>query len=221
MRRWTTLPCAISSPSSRISACTPPSALSKVSSETPSKTASIRSLTAATRPGPRSAVWAVRSSVTSGIVSRLEDMRHDGMPVMETRIPVLWISGPPGAGKSTVSWQLFTDLARAGTHVAFADTDQFCMCYPAPPGDPDREVIRVRNAGALVPRFRAAGAQCVIANGVLDPVRDLFPELMPQAEVTLFRLRAGRDESVRERCRDWPGFSGSLSPPGREDGADR
>src|SRR5690349_9987838 len=37
MRRWTTLACPISSPSSRTSACTPPSALSKVSSETPSK----------------------------------------------------------------------------------------------------------------------------------------------------------------------------------------
>ena len=143
------------------------------------------------------------------------------MSVMETRVPVLWISGPPGTGKSTVSWQLFTDLARAGTHVAFADTDQFCICYPAPPGDPDREVIRVRNAGALVSRFRAAGAQCVIANGVLGPVRDLLPELMPQAEVTICRLGADRGELVRERCRDWPGFSGSLSPPGREDGADR
>jgi hypothetical protein len=33
-------------------------------------------------------------------------MQHDGMPVMETRVPVLWISGPPGAGKSTVSWHL-------------------------------------------------------------------------------------------------------------------
>jgi len=147
------------------------------------------------------------------------------MAVMETRVPVLWISGPPGAGKSTVSWQLFTDLAQAGTHVAFADTDQFCICYPAPPGDQDREVIRVRNAGALVPRFRAAGAQCVIANGVLGPVRDLLAELMPQAEVTICRLGADRGELVRERCRDWPGFSGSLSPPGREagrdDGADR
>jgi len=143
------------------------------------------------------------------------------MPVMETRVPVLWISGPPGAGKSTVSWQLFTELAQAGAHVAFADTDQFCMCYPAPPGDPDREMIRVRNAGALVRRFHAAGAQCVIANGVLGPVRDLFPELMPQAEVTVCQLRGGRGGLVRERCRDWPGFSGSLPPPGREDDADR
>jgi predicted ABC-type ATPase len=168
--------------------------------------------------------------------------QHDGMSVVETRIPVLWISGPPGVGKSTVSWLLFTELAQAGAHVAFADTDQFCMCYPAPPGDPDREVIRVRNAGALVPRFRAAGARCVIANGVLGPVRELFPQLMPRAEVTVCRLRADRNERtgsadvcvdtsgipaarvaglVRESCRDWPGFSGSLPAPRREDGADR
>ncbi len=164
------------------------------------------------------------------------------MSVADGRVPVLWISGPPGIGKSTVSWLLFTELARAGAHVAFADTDQFCMCYPAPPGDPGREVIKAQNVGALVPRFRAAGARCVIANGVLDPVRGVYPELMPRAEVTVCRLRADRNELtgfagvcvdtsgipaaggaglVRDSCRDWPGFSGSLPAPRREDGADR
>jgi len=167
------------------------------------------------------------------------------MSVTETRVPVLWISGPPGVGKSTVSWQLFTELAQAGGRVAFADTDQFCMCYPAPPGDPGREVIKAQNVGALVPRFGAAGARCVIANGVLDPVHGVYPDLMPQAEMTVCRLRADRDEAidrsgfadvcvdtsgipaarvaelVRDSCRDWPGFSGSLPAPRREDDADR
>jgi adenylylsulfate kinase-like enzyme len=54
----------------------------------------------------------------------------------EDLIPVLWLWGPAGVGKSTVSWQLFTELTSAGTQVAFADTDQLCMCYPAPPADP-------------------------------------------------------------------------------------
>lgn len=159
------------------------------------------------------------------------------MPVTDGRVPVLWVSGPPGVGKSTVSWQLFTELAQAGAHVAFADTDQFCMCYPAPPGDPGRQVIKARNVGALVPRFRAAGARCVIANGVLDPARGVYRELMPQAAVTVCRLGADRDELadvgvdasgipaagvagiVRDSCRDWPGFSGALQAHGRDDDA--
>ena len=53
-------------------------------------------------------------------------------------MPVLWITGPAGVGKSTVSWQLFAELAGSGTPTAFADADQLCMCYPAPPDDPGR-----------------------------------------------------------------------------------
>ncbi|MGN6793893.1 MAG: hypothetical protein ACTHJW_16015 [Streptosporangiaceae bacterium] len=109
-------------------------------------------------------------------------------------VPVLWITGPAGVGKSTASWKIFTELARAGTPVAFADADQLCMCYPAPPADPGRERIKAKNFGALVPRYRAAGAHYVIANGCLDPLDGLYAEFMPHAEVTTCRLRADRHE---------------------------
>jgi predicted ABC-type ATPase len=112
-------------------------------------------------------------------------------------VPVLWITGPAGVGKSTVSWQLFTELAEAGVPVAFADGDQFCMCYPAPPGDPGRERIKAQNVGALIPRYRAAGAACVIVNGVVDPLAGVYSELMPAAELTVCRLRADPDEVAR------------------------
>jgi hypothetical protein len=59
--------------------------------------------------------------------------RPGGVLMAEGRVPVLWITGPAGVGKSTVSWQLFTELAGSGTPIAFADADQLCMCYPAPP----------------------------------------------------------------------------------------
>jgi adenylylsulfate kinase-like enzyme len=114
----------------------------------------------------------------------------------DRRLPVLWLCGPAGVGKSTVSWQLYTELASAGAHVAFADSDQLCMCYPAPPGDPGRQHVKALNAGAIVANFRAAGAQCVIINGVLDPA-GLESEFLPEAEVTICRLRARRDEIHR------------------------
>jgi hypothetical protein len=110
------------------------------------------------------------------------------------RVPVLWITGPAGVGKTTAAWQVFSDLARAGVRVAFADADQLCMCFPAPPGDPARERLKARNAGLLIPGYRAAGAQCVIMSGCLEPGRGLDAGLMPQAEVTLCRLRADPEE---------------------------
>lgn len=117
--------------------------------------------------------------------------------VEDGRVPVLWITGPAGVGKSAVSWQIFTELAGAGIRVAFADADQFCMCYPAPAADPTRERIKALNIGALVPRYRAAGAQYLIVNGCLDPIRGLRSELMPRARTTVCRLRADRDEVAR------------------------
>jgi hypothetical protein len=109
-------------------------------------------------------------------------------------IPVLWITGPAGVGKSTVSWQLFTELAGAGVPVAFVDTDQLAMCYPAPPDDLGRERIKARNFAALLPGYALAGARCVVANGVLDPAIGLDKEAIPRADVLICRLRADLDE---------------------------
>ena len=49
--------------------------------------------------------------------------RSGGPIVTGGRVPVLWVTGPAGVGKSTVFWQLLTELASSGTHVAFADAD--------------------------------------------------------------------------------------------------
>jgi len=95
------------------------------------------------------------------------------------------------------------------------------MCYPAPPGDPGRERIKAQNVGALVPRYRAAGACCVIANGVLDPLRGVHSELMPQAVVTVCRLRADADEVARRfTAKHGPGDDLGESLKETLDGAD-
>jgi broad-specificity NMP kinase len=109
---------------------------------------------------------------------------------------VLWVCGPAGVGKSAVSWQLYTELADDGVHVAFADSDQLCMCYPAPPGDPGRQHVKALNVGSVISGFRSAGARCVIVNGVLDPT-GLETGLLPDADVTICRLRARGDEVER------------------------
>ena len=112
-------------------------------------------------------------------------------------MPVLWLCGPAGVGKSTVAWQLYKELSQAGVHVAFADADQLCMCYPPQAGDPDRERLKATNLAAMIPHYQAAGARCVVLAGVLDPVLGLRRELLPDADVTVVRLRADREELVR------------------------
>jgi adenylylsulfate kinase-like enzyme len=116
--------------------------------------------------------------------------------VADGLVPVLWLTGPAGVGKSTVSWQIFTELAQAGIHAAFVDTDQLSMCHPAPLEDPGRQRIKAQNFAAMLPHYQAAGARCVVANGVLDPVNGLYTELLAQAEVSVCRLRADRSELV-------------------------
>jgi AAA domain len=118
-------------------------------------------------------------------------------PATEDLIPLLWLSGPAGVGKSTVSWQLFTELTRAGAHVAFADTDQLCMCYPAPPADPGRERLKALNLNAMLANYQAAGARVMIVNGVVDPSRGVHRDVLSRAALTVCRLRADRDELAR------------------------
>lgn len=108
------------------------------------------------------------------------------------RVPLLWICGPAGIGKSTASWRLYTELASSGVHVAFADSDQLCMCYPAPAGDPGRQHVKALNVGSMIPNLRSAGARCVIVNGVLGPA-GLNTQLLPDADATICRLRADSD----------------------------
>ncbi len=109
---------------------------------------------------------------------------------------MLWICGPAGVGKSTVSWRLYTELASSGRRVAFADSDQLCMCYPVPAGDPGRQHVKALNVGAMISNFGSAGAQCVIVNGVLSPA-GLETGLLPDARVTICRLRASVDSVER------------------------
>lgn len=99
-------------------------------------------------------------------------------------LPVLWICGPPGVGKSTVGWEVFQELAGA---VAFVDVDQLGMCYPESPSDPGRHGLKVTNLGAAVNTFRAAGARAVVVTGVIgDHARQL-----PGVDLTTCWLSCG------------------------------
>jgi len=114
--------------------------------------------------------------------------------VVSDLIPVLWLCGPPGIGKSTVGWEMFTQLTQAGIEAGYVDVDQLGICYPEPASDPGRHRMKARNLGSVVANYRAAGARCVIVSGVVDPGLGVHAGLIPRATVTVCRLRAVRDE---------------------------
>lgn len=113
-------------------------------------------------------------------------------------IPVLWLCGPPGVGKTTVGWEIYSQLTEAGVEAGFVDIDQLGMCYPETAADPGRHLMKAKNLGAVVANFRASGARCVVVSGIVDPAHGVHADLIPGVELTVCRLRAGQDE-IRER----------------------
>jgi hypothetical protein len=108
-------------------------------------------------------------------------------------LPVLWLCGPSGVGKSTVAWDLFDGLPGAG-HV---DIDQLGMCFPEIPSDPGRTVLEARILGRTVANFRAAGANCLVVSGYIDSVRGIHTEYLTQAALTVLRMRCDQPELRR------------------------
>jgi adenylylsulfate kinase-like enzyme len=122
-------------------------------------------------------------------------------------VPVLWLYGPSGVGKTTVAWELFTRLSGEGVPTGYVDIDQIGMCYaapttdnwaPEPASDPGRHRLKARNLDAVVANFGRAGARCVIVSGVVDPVRGIEAGLVPHAALRPCRLR-GEPAALRAR----------------------
>ncbi|MBE1488350.1 hypothetical protein [Plantactinospora soyae] len=122
-------------------------------------------------------------------------------------LPVLWLYGPPGVGKTTVSWELFSQLSLAGIPTGYVDIDQLGMCYatptsdewaPEPASDPGRYRMKARNLDAVVANFQAAGARCLLVSGVVDSARGVDDALIPHAALTPCRLWAA-PAALRQR----------------------
>ena len=112
-----------------------------------------------------------------------------------TPVPFLWLCGPTGVGKSTVGWEIFRQLADAGSATSYVDADQLGLCYPADGDDPCNDRIKARNLGAVWTAFRAAGAETLILSGGIEfahLIRD-YADQVPGTALTLCRLRADHD----------------------------
>lgn len=116
-------------------------------------------------------------------------------------LPVLWIWGPPGVGKTTIGWEIWSELAAAGITAGYLDIDQLGMSEPAPADDPHRYRRKAENLAAVVPDYGAAGAQIVVSGTCgIEHAR----EFAENPAVTLCRLRLDHDElRIRLSGRGW------------------
>lgn len=124
-------------------------------------------------------------------------------------IPILWLCGPPGVGKTAIAWEVYQRLQRTGANPAYVDVDQLGICYPPPAGDPERHALKARNAAALRVNFAAAGARILIVSGVVDAKSGPDIDTLGGPPAFAVRLRADADE-LRKRLRQ---RGGTLAPP--------
>ncbi len=108
-------------------------------------------------------------------------------------MPVLWLCGPPGVGKTTVGWAVYAELVASGLQTGYVDIDQLGICYPEPESDPGRYRMKSRNLAAVVAGMRTAGCAGIVVSGVVDPVHGAHLDELRDSAVSLVRLRADAD----------------------------
>jgi adenylylsulfate kinase-like enzyme len=111
---------------------------------------------------------------------------------MRTSFPFLWLCGPMGVGKSSVGWEILTQLRNAGIKSGYADADQLGLCYPTPTDDPVNHRVKSVNVGAVYRNFREAGARCFILSGSVSSKEQaqMYRNQLPGAALTICMLCA-------------------------------
>ncbi|WP_037320313.1 hypothetical protein [Amycolatopsis orientalis] len=123
-----------------------------------------------------------------------------------TKTPVLWTTGAPGAGKSTTAWGLYTRAVEAGGNVAYVDIDQLGLIGPPPGGGEASHAIKAANLLRVLEILRHRGTRQIVVSGVVDPENGVEREFEGRDfDLTLVRLTCDRDE-LRSR------FLGRGSP---------
>ena len=108
----------------------------------------------------------------------------------EPEIVVLVITGPVGAGKSTVAAALSEVLEDHSVRHALIDLDALRQVVPNPPGDQFAVRLGLRNLAAVWPNYRALGIDALILADVVEDCGQVadYERAMPGAAVIVVRL---------------------------------
>ncbi len=113
---------------------------------------------------------------------------------MVATVPALLITGPPGAGKTTVASEISELLDEARVPHALVDFDSLRWCYPRSTHDPYRVELGLTNLAAIWPNFQAHGATRLILADVLESREHLsrIHIAVPGSEFFVVRLQASQ-----------------------------
>ena len=111
---------------------------------------------------------------------------------MVDSVPVLYVTGPVGVGKSTVVRRPVACSPDRGVAYAAVDTEWLGDSWPRPAEDPWNGRVLFENLRWVWGNFRRAGAARLICAGVVTDrsVLSYVAEAIPGAELTVVRLRA-------------------------------
>jgi hypothetical protein len=132
-----------------------------------------------------------------------------------TVVPVLFVTGPIGVGKTAVLHEADALLIEAGAGHATVELEEIARCWPDTM-DRSRASLVYQNLAELWSNFAAIGASRLLLAGLLEQRSELslLSKAVPGAVVTVVRLRAPLTVlEQRIRVRE-PG-----SPEGEIDGA--
>lgn len=127
-------------------------------------------------------------------------------------VTALVITGPVGAGKSTVA--VATSALLEERHIAHAlvDLDHLRWVFPRPENDPFATQIGYRNLAAIWPTLASMEPECVVLTDVVETRSQIeeYMSAMPGADIVVVRLnvpmdliRARLDTRETQQTLDW------------------
>lgn len=122
--------------------------------------------------------------------------------MVETKVPVLLISGPVGVGKSTVGEEISEMLEDRGTPHTFIDLDQLRYTYPRAKDDQWGMKLGLKNLAGVWNNCAAAGSLNLVVSSVVENwgFIDDISQVIPRNHIFTIQLSAGI-ETLQQRVK--------------------
>lgn len=119
--------------------------------------------------------------------------------MVSEQLPVVVVTGPVGAGKSTTLDAVSARLTEAGVRHAAIDMDLLRWVSPEPEGDRFGMALGYRNLAAIWPNLREVGIRCAVLADVVESRGQVnaYETAMPGTHVVVVRLEVAPDELER------------------------